>query len=218
MAGSVVRTATMVGLTVALIGGCGTVEQGPTKLFPSGLSTEVLAVSRQLNGNFTNLAQAQRDSEYAPLALHLRRIWPERTDACWIYMELTPARAALEPVCQRVLRVFNSAGQVRCEPNSLPGDGHAYIGAWGDPALFAQTTPEMLAPLEACAFVLISSGADQYSGSVPQFPCGAAGSGATISCELRVVPGRIEAQGRFMNAAGAPTGTQLGGPFEFIAN
>lgn len=205
-------------LTTAMICGCGTVEQGPTTLFSSGLSTEVLAAGQSLNGNFTNTAQSRRDSEYAPLALHLRRIWPERTDACWIYLELSSARTALEPVCQRVLRVYNSAGQIRCEPSAVPGDGHAFIGAWGDPDLFAQTTPEMLAPVESCAFVLASAGTDQFAGTIEHCPCGAAGSGVLINCELRVFPGRIEAQPRFTKSDGTPIGTALGGPFEFIAN
>lgn len=38
-------------------------------------------------GSYSSEAQSLADKEFRDVRLHMTRIWPERKDGCWLYVE-----------------------------------------------------------------------------------------------------------------------------------
>ncbi|HRW89883.1 MAG TPA: CpcT/CpeT family chromophore lyase, partial [Flavobacteriales bacterium] len=55
-----------------------------------------------MTGSFSSAAQAEADTNYYAIELEMARIWPERTDGVWLYVEQAVAAKKEKPYRQRV--------------------------------------------------------------------------------------------------------------------
>lgn len=58
-----------------------------------------------LTGSFNNTLQAKEDTAFFAIRLHIQKIWPARTDGCWLYVEQARMEMPDKPYRQRVYRV-----------------------------------------------------------------------------------------------------------------
>ncbi len=63
-------------------------------------------------GDFSSEAQAKADTEYRDIRLAMARIWTDRADGPWLYVEQAMASALDNPYRQRVYRLEHTGGDV----------------------------------------------------------------------------------------------------------
>ena len=56
-------------------------------------------------GSFSSQEQAAADPDFSDIRLHMVRIWPERDDGYWLYVEQAAASSLDRPYRQRVYRL-----------------------------------------------------------------------------------------------------------------
>jgi hypothetical protein len=86
-----------------------------------------------LEGSFTSAEQARVSEDHVEVLLHHARIWEDRDDGIWLYVEQALAARADAPYRQRVYRVWlRPDGRLESAVFELPNPDNA-IGAWSQP-------------------------------------------------------------------------------------
>jgi len=135
-----------------------------------------------LVGDFSSAEQAKMDPDYRPITLHTRRIWSERTDGVWLYVEQAMATAADKPYRQRVYHLTGDGGMsVRSDVYTLPGDALSYAGAWREPAKLWGVTPERLTLRDGCSISLKVLPDGTFLGGTSGTGCGSDLRGASYA-------------------------------------
>lgn len=117
-------------------------------------SEPVMELVDRMTGSFNSAAQSKSDKRYFDINLEMIRIWPERTDAIYLYVEQAVSAQMSKPYRQRVYKVTASGrGSFVSEVYALP-DPERAIGAWQDQAKLANITPEHLILRQGCAIEL----------------------------------------------------------------
>jgi len=164
------------------------------------------------DGNFSSKRHSQYDSSYLDIDLHMKRIWTDRTDGAWFYVEQALATAPEKPYRQRVYRVRRvEEGMFESVVYTLP-DPDAAIGAWKDPERLGDLTPEMLRQRRGCEVYLQATGVS-FTGSTHGTACRSDINGASYTTsEVVIMPDRIVSWDRGFNAANEQVwGAQNGG-------
>lgn len=159
-----------------LLGGCRHAAESapPTGSESRSASAASLAeLERYLTGSFSSQAQSREDSRFYDIRLEMARIWKERTDGPWLYVEQAAAERLDKPYRQRIYRLRTlEDGRLESQVFLLPGDALRYAGAWKKPELLAEVTPEQLVPREGCSILLEAQGAPRmFRGSTAGTSC-----------------------------------------------
>ncbi|MBU1219964.1 hypothetical protein KKF34_04175 [Myxococcota bacterium] len=96
-----------------------------------------------MTGYFSSEAQAatSTDQYHVDVRLHMVRIWPERMDGYWIYVEQAYATDLANPYRQRVYNVYESGSGWEDLIYALASP-QSYVGGWENPDDFEELTPE----------------------------------------------------------------------------
>lgn len=185
---------------IAMLGGCASI---------SGARAEKdrRTLASWMEGSFSSAEQAASDPEYRDIRLHIARIWRERTDGPWLYVE--QAAAGQPPYRQRVYRLTNLGDRFgdrlwrySSEVYTLPGDVHRFDGAWSDPTKLAGVTPADLSLREGCAVVLWFKG-DYFEGGTEGTGCASELAGAKYATsKVRVTADTLESWDQGFNEKG----------------
>lgn len=107
-----------------------------------------------MTGSFDSKEQADLDTNFYNISLHMVQIWSERTDYAWLYVEQAASWALDKPYRQRVYRLsenedgtFESAVFTFYNPLRFAGD-------WKNENPLSQLTPDSLLVREGCALIL----------------------------------------------------------------
>lgn len=158
----------------------------PAPRAPSPLD-EAFALGERMVGSYSSEAQSLADKEFRDVRLHMTRIWPERKDGCWLYVEQAMATALERPYRQRIYCVQPcSDGSTASHVFELPGVALEYVGAWSEPARFAALSPEQLVQREGCTVYLRREG-DAWRGSTRASDCISTLNGAAYATSEVVV-------------------------------
>ena len=74
--------------------------------------SELLEFAGLLSGNFSSKKQSETDSTYLDISLSITRIWEDRTDAVWMYVEQAVSAKKDKPYRQRVYKLGHPYGNV----------------------------------------------------------------------------------------------------------
>ncbi len=107
-----------------------------------------------MSGYFTRADQAREDSAYFNIALHMKPIWRERSDAHWLYVEQAVAENADSPYRQRVYRVSRLSDLTFESAVYTMEDPQRFAGAWKDSMPLQQLRPDSLTLREGCSIIL----------------------------------------------------------------
>jgi hypothetical protein len=128
---------------------------------------DLVQLAAWLTGSFSSAEQSQADPEYFDIRLEMHRIWHDRTDGFWLYVEQARADALERPYRQRVYRLFRREdGDLESAVYELPGDPLQYVGAWKDRRPLAGLNPNDLVPKTGCSIVMRREGARFVGGTV----------------------------------------------------
>lgn len=144
-----------------------------------------------MTGSFNSTAQAASDSDYFDIRLHMARIWKNRTDGFWFYVEQAMASRQDKPYRQRVYHVtqrsdgtFESAVFTVNEPLRFAGD-------WKKENPLASLTVDSLIARAGCSITLRKNG-DAFEGSTVGKQCPSDLRGAAYATsEVKIFADRL---------------------------
>jgi CpeT protein len=171
--------------------------------------TAVEHLAGRLTGNFSNELQARTDFNYRDVVLHIVRIWTERSDGPWLYLEQALANAPTLPYRQQVYHLVAAAGgSVEVRVSKLP-DPIALTAAWREPQRFSALSPDSLVACNGCTLHLTVLPDGSMKGATDGCTCASEiGSAAYATTELTVAEHELVFWDRGFNSAG----TQVWGP------
>jgi CpeT protein len=168
-------------------------------------------------GVYTSREQALKDPEnYRDVSLHMVRVWPERADGPWLYIEQALSTIVDRPYRQRMYRlVARPNGTIASEVYTLPEE-QRFVGAWKDIGRFAALKPDSLIPRSGCAVVLKPQ-ANGWAGSTVGRECPSDLYGAKFATsEVRVTGDRLESWDRGYDQNGEQVWGATEGPYVFL--
>ncbi len=146
-------------------------------------------LTRFMVGSFSSAEQAREDPKhFFDIRLEVARIWKERTDGVWLYVEQAAAESIAKPYRQRVYRLTAGAdGRFRSEIFSFKNDPLKHAGAWKQATPLAALSPEDLESRKGCAVLLVADGNGGYAGATQAQECESVLRGASYATtEVRV--------------------------------
>ena len=154
----------LAGLCLALL--------APACLTASGRrASDLDRLADYMTGTFSSQAQSLSDTSYWHAQMSSARIWTERRDGVWLYLEQAMASSLERPYRQRVYHLHHKDGRIASDVYRLPGEVTDFIGAYQDPARFAGLTPGDLVPLPGCTVWLEPFGSESFRGGTEGTGC-----------------------------------------------
>jgi len=145
--------------------------------------TDFAKVCQWLTGSFSSNQQSIDDASYFDIRLHMSRVWVDRTDGYWLYVEQARADGFDQPYRQRVYQVVdNGNGEFESRVFELPGDDPLkYAGAWQDAAKLVGVTPETLKQKQGCSIYLKKAVGETLEGATRGKGCVSTRQGAAYT-------------------------------------
>jgi hypothetical protein len=137
--------------------------------FEPGDDLETLA--SWMTGSFSSEEQSLADTSYFDIRLKMVRIWPERTDAYWLYVEQAVHTFEDKPYRQRVYRVSQLSADLFESRVFTFEDPERFAGAWDDENPLSSLTPDSLTLKKGCAIVLRRTMAGTFAGNTVGKEC-----------------------------------------------
>lgn len=170
-------------------------------------------VATLLTGTFSSADQALADKNYRNATLHAVRIWPDRTDGPWLYVEQALAEALDQPYRQRVYQLAVAAdGAVETRVFILDDPIRA-TGAWRKTTPLSDLTPTRITFNEGCSVFFRAMPDGSFLGATHGDGCASDLRGAThATTEATLSSDQIVWWERGFNASGRQVwGSATGG-------
>lgn len=166
-----------------------------------------------LTGSFTSADQALADKNYRHTTLHTVRIWQDRSDGPWLYLEQALAVAPDQPYRQRVFQLVAAPdGSLETRVFTLD-DPIKATGAWRKTVPLSEFTPNHLTFNEGCTVHFRAMPDGAFVGSTRGDGCPSDMRGAThATTEATLTSEKIVWWERGFNATGRQVwGSATGG-------
>lgn len=151
---------------------------------------ELLRLCSLMTGSFSSEAQAKHDNYFAHIVLHTRRIWTERKDACWLYVEQAEADKPQNPYRQRIYKLFRDGRGLTSKVFEIKQPTRL-IGAWRDSFDLSFLTSADISDRPGCELFLKKIG-NAFVGSTEGKKCISNLRGASYATsEAEITDGRI---------------------------
>jgi len=195
--------------------GCYTIKGEPDA--KAQVMPEATRAGEMMAGRYSSAAQAKADPDFRDVRLEMVRIWPERTDAYWLYVEQAMASSLDKPYRQRVYAVkVEPDGKVASHVYELPGDPLGFAGAWKDPKRLDLVNPDLLTPREGCT-VFLEPDAAGWKGATRANECLSSLMGAAYATsEVTVTAEALTSWDRGFDQAGKQVWGSTKGPYRFV--
>lgn len=180
-------------------------------------SADLQALAAGLTGHFSSAGQAERDEAFLHIELRAVRIWPERSDGIWLYVEQAAGWALEKPYRQRLYRLTEErSGVFTSAVYLLPGEEPLeFAGAWAEVTVFASLGPAEASIREGCEITLTRGSEGWFRGQTTGKRCESSlGDAVYATSSVLVSPRMILSwdrgwTGRGAQAWGAETGPYL---------
>lgn len=124
-----------------------------------------------MTGSFSSEEQARLDPDFFDIRLQVVRVWPERQDGYWLYVEQAAAESLDRPYRQRVYHLQRHDGStIESMVFTMP-EPLTYAGEWKKEVPLARLTPESLVRKRGCSIMLVKKGTAAFSGSIVAHEC-----------------------------------------------
>lgn len=121
-------------------------------------------------GSFNSEEQAKNDSDYYNISLEMQRIWNERIDGYWLYVEQSVASSKDKPYRQRIYHLYETDGIIKSIIYSIP-DEKKFIGGWKNISAFDKLSPEDLESREGCDVIIKRKDENTFVGNTIDKNC-----------------------------------------------
>jgi CpeT protein len=169
-----------------------------------------------LTGKFSTAEQARGDQNFRDVILHAVRIWPDRADGPWLYVEQALPDAPAHPYRQRIHQLgARTDGSLELRVFEL-SDPIGFTGAWQDPSRFAKLDPTSLIGRPGCSVVLHPQPDGSFKGGTEGRGCASTLHGASYATsEATISPRQVITWDRGYNAAGTQVWGSTHGGYVF---
>jgi hypothetical protein len=145
-----------------------------------------------MTGSFSSEAQSQEDSDFRHIVLHMTRIWHDRSDGVWLYVEQAVASAADRPYRQRVYHLRRVGEDLFASSVFTFDEPLERAGAWREESPLADLSPDDLKPRVDCTIYLKLRPNGKFEGSTLGRLCSSHLRGSTwASSEVVIGPNGV---------------------------
>lgn len=140
-----------------------------------------------MQGSFSSEEQSLNDSDYYDIRLHMKKIWSDRTDGIWLYVEQAVAQMEEKPYRQRVYRVDQlKDGSFISEVYEME-DPLRFAGVWKSDNPLSQLSPDSLKKKDGCTVYLTLADDGSFTGGTRGTDCPSELRGASYATsEVRI--------------------------------
>ncbi|MEM1422784.1 MAG: chromophore lyase CpcT/CpeT [Planctomycetota bacterium] len=199
---------------VATVAGCTSAE----KRAAAARDAEAERLATYLTGAFSSEAQAASEpaGEYFDIRMFSVRIWEDREDGPWLYVEQAQAGRLATPYRQRVYQIdIGTDSVLRSAIHTLPGNAMSYAGWWRTPERFDALTPEDIAILDGCTVYLTAQGEAFVGGTVGNDCANDFRDAAYMTSEMTLFPDALVTWDRGWDVADEQAWGPTGGGYVF---
>lgn len=118
-----------------------------------------------MTGSFSSETQSLDDDDFFHIELHMTRIWPDRADGVWLYVEQAAADSADRPYRQRVYHLRRVGEDLFASSVFTFHDPLKYAGAWALDSPLTDLSPSDLEEREGCTIYLVRRADGAFEGS-----------------------------------------------------
>ena len=136
-----------------------------------------------MTGSFNSAIQANKDSSYFNISLHMYPIWKERKEH-WLYVEQAVNSMQDKPYRQRLYKLEKTGKNTFVSKVFTIQNPEEYIGKWKDPDYFDKLTQEDIDEKEGCAVYLEKVGEHTFKGSTKAQDCKSSLRGASYATSI----------------------------------
>jgi hypothetical protein len=145
-----------------------------------------------MTGSFSSEAQSLEDTDFLHIVLHMTRIWRDRSDGVWLYVEQAVASAADRPYRQRVYHVRRVGEDLFASSVYTFDNPLDRAGAWREETPLADLSPSDLEARVDCTIYLKQRQDGAFEGSTLGRLCSSKLRGSTwASSEVLIGPGGL---------------------------
>lgn len=169
-----------------------------------------------MEGSFSSEEQHKQDTAFLHVVLHMKRIWKDRSDGAWFYVEQAMAAAQDRPYRQRVYQVRRvEQGMIESAVYTLKNPD-AVKGAWQDTTVISALSPKDLVKRRGCE-VFLQADFGAYHGRTMGMACASDLRGASYATsEVTIRHDRFVTWDRGYNAANEQVWGSTDGPYIFL--
>jgi CpeT protein len=180
-------------------------------------SADLMLLRGWLVGTFSSAAQAAADPAYLDIRIHVVPVWPQRSDAHWLYVEQAEASHLDQPNRIRVYRLVQLAPDLfECQIYRLQSEAR-FAGAWRRDTPLGSVTPDSLLCCAGCSIVLRRNPDGVFMGSTLGHDGEIDLRGAAYATsEVRIEANRFFICDRGFDADGRQAWGAEKGPYEFL--
>ena len=178
--------------------------------------SELLEFAGLLSGNFSSKKQSETDSTYLDISLSMTRIWEDRTDAVWMYVEQAVSAKKDKPYRQRVYKLGHPSGNVFTSDIYTIKNQQEYAGLQHDPAKRNLLTHDKIELKEGCTVMLLRNG-KVYEGGTEADKCPSDLRGAKYATtSIKLKKGLLVSWDQGFDASGKQVWGATAGGYRFV--
>lgn len=179
---------------------------------------ELLKFANTLIGTYSSKKQAIKDTNYFNISLVMYRVWPERTDGIWLYVEQAVASKLDKPYRQRVYRLQHPSTFVFTSDIYMIQNAKDIIGLQNDKQKESLLHPDSISIKEGCTVVLQYDG-KTYTGGTQENKCPSDLRGASYaSTKISLQKGKLISWDQGFDANGKQMWGATEGGYIFLKN
>ena len=172
-----------------------------------------------MQGSFSSQAQSLENKAYFDIRLNMVKIWPQRSDGHWLYVEQAAANYLDKPYRQRIYHVYKhpeKPSHYASAVYEMP-DAMSFAGAYANPEAFNAITAEDLIERIGCTVYLDVQADGSFSGSTPGKECLSSLRGASYATSIvRIDDAGIESWDQGFNSEDEQVWGAIEGPYVFM--
>ncbi len=168
--------------------------------FGQELSENLEQLVEWMSGEFDSSEQAEQNSDFLNISLKMTRIWHEKPNGAWVYIEQARADQPEKPYRQRIYFISElTEDEYSSDVYTLPNE-EKYVGAWKDVSLLNELTPFDLVNKSGCTVIIFFDGF-QYGGGTSKGTCKSELNGASYATsEVTILEDAMQSWDRGYNS------------------
>lgn len=141
-------------------------------------SVDINALINMMEGSFSSEEQSKNDSDYFDIRLHMKKIWTDRDDGKWLYVEQSVAQYPDNPYRQRVYKITQTGSNSFESAVFTLNEPLRFTGEWQKENPLSDLIPDSLTLREGCTVYLTLVNDTTFQGSTKDNNCPSERSGA----------------------------------------
>lgn len=176
-------------------------------------SKDLTTLANWMTGKFSSQEQAKRDTNFFDIRLSVVRIWENRKDGIWLYVEQAAAETLNKPYRQRVYHLKENNVELQSVIYSLPKP----LRFAGKPDLVQKLPFDSLSSRIGCEVLITRKDKNTFTGSTKDKECTSELRGATYATtEVTITKNEMLSWDRGYDQSGKQVWGAVTGGYRFI--